>query len=123
MYTKPRCLRYFNSCLFKSQVTSVLTEVVPFSKSSHIYIYIYIYSCNSSSMDKYKDGQVNYCLYICIIYIIIYITNTLCIVMYFNGFHSDLTRLYIFFGKALLDCKLLKLHTSVIKEISMETLL
>ena len=35
MYTKLRCLRCFNSSLFKNQVTNVLTEVVPFGKSSH----------------------------------------------------------------------------------------
>ena len=38
MYTKLRYLRYFNSSLFKSQVTNVLTEVVPFCKSGHICI-------------------------------------------------------------------------------------
>ena len=37
MYTKLRFLRYFNSSLLKSQVTNVLTEVVPFCKSGHIY--------------------------------------------------------------------------------------
>ena len=35
---KLRCLRCFNSSLFKSQVTNVLTEVVPFCKSGLIYI-------------------------------------------------------------------------------------
>ena len=40
MYTKLRCLRCFNSSLFKSQVTNVLTEVVPFCKLGHIYYQI-----------------------------------------------------------------------------------
>ena len=37
MFTKLRFLRCFNSGLFTNQVTNVLTEVVPFCKSGHIY--------------------------------------------------------------------------------------
>ena len=43
------------------------------------------------------------------------------IVMYYDCFHS--ARLYIFLGKALVDCRVLKTTYGMIKEISMGILL
>ena len=38
MYTKLRYLSCFNNGLLTNQVTNILTEVVPFCKSDHIYV-------------------------------------------------------------------------------------
>ena len=67
MYTKLRYLSCFNNGLLTNQFTNILTEVVPFCKSDHIYIYIYIYiyTHTYTYIDTYIYIYVCVCVCVC----------------------------------------------------------